>query len=65
MPAAEGDYFVRLDVDYGKGIKSSSAPARVEIDLTPPSISVDGRPKLVNPEGLTLLWCLFPLICPL
>ncbi|HPN65182.1 MAG TPA: PorV/PorQ family protein [Candidatus Goldiibacteriota bacterium] len=55
MPAAEGDYFVRLDVDYGKGIKSSSAPARVEIDLTPPSITVDGRPKLVKPGRLDTL----------
>lgn len=55
MPAAEGDYFIQLDVDYGKGIKSSSAPARVEVDLTPPSITVDGSPKLVKPGRLDTL----------
>ncbi len=51
----DGNYRAVLTVDYGNGIKSTSLPAVVALDNTPPTITGDANPKIIKPGALTTL----------
>jgi flagellar motor protein MotB len=40
----------RMDVNYGNGLSAKSTLADVELDSTPPEISLDVEPKLLRPN---------------
>ena len=53
--ASDGSYWAVLDVDYGKGINSTSNREEVAVDNTPPRVRVDASPKKVRPGSITTL----------
>jgi flagellar motor protein MotB len=52
---ADGTYRAVLTVNYGAGIKSTSEPAPVEVDCTPPTVDGDANPKIIKPGTMTTL----------
>lgn len=57
MAVPDGEYFAALGVNYGGGITADSNKAKVEVDNTPPTVSVDANPKIVKPGAMTTLMC--------
>jgi flagellar motor protein MotB len=57
MVVPDGEYYASLGVNYGGGITADSNKAKVEVDNTPPTVSVDASPKIVKPGALATLMC--------
>jgi chemotaxis protein MotB len=51
----DGKYYAVMTVNYGPGIKSTSDPALVEVDNTPPTVDGDANPKIIKPGTMTTL----------
>ena len=51
----DGTYRTELEVSYKGGIKSVSNSEYVEVDNTPPTVSIDAEPKLLKPGQATAL----------
>lgn len=47
----DGDYFLKLEVEFITGITSSSFKKPFVVDSTPPDISVSTSPDLFSPDG--------------
>ena len=47
----EGEYFARLEIEYGNGFQSDSTSPKFLIDTTPPSAKVRANWSLFSPSG--------------
>ena len=51
----DGEYYIKIKVKYNNGLEGESNLAMVEVDNTPPSVSVGASPKMVKPGTGTAL----------